>query len=203
MKTPEVFISYRRSDSLFVTERICDHLSHSFAVARDIHFIEPGTDYRGEIGIEIGETDAVIVVIGPDWLGTTNDQGQRRLDDQRDFVRLEIESAVANQIPIIPVLVGDTDMPATAELPESIRELSFRQSVRIRPDPDFKSDMKKLAKSIGKVIRSAVPSRTLDEGIEVAQMRRYELESKYRIAKIIAVILSLVLFAMMTHIILR
>jgi hypothetical protein len=46
----------------------------------------------------------VLVVIGPAWLAGADDQSQRRIDLPNDFVRIEIETALQQRVPIIPVL---------------------------------------------------------------------------------------------------
>jgi hypothetical protein len=59
-------------------------------------------------------------MIGPQWLTVCERegarQGQRRLDDPDDFVRIEVESALARGIPVIPVLVDGAKMPGAPEV---------------------------------------------------------------------------------------
>jgi hypothetical protein len=54
--------------------------------------------------------DILLAVIGEQWLDIRfkegPQQGQRRLDDPGDFVRIEIQAALERNIPFIPVLVG-------------------------------------------------------------------------------------------------
>ena len=68
---------------------------------------------------------AVLVVIGPGWLDTSVD-GQRRLDRADDFVRREVEQALASGKPVVPVLVGGATMPAANALPVALRALANR-----------------------------------------------------------------------------
>jgi uncharacterized protein YjbI with pentapeptide repeats len=49
---------------------------------------------------------------------------RRRLHESDDIVRLEIELALQNEIPIIPVLVDDAVFPNPVELPDSINALA-------------------------------------------------------------------------------
>jgi len=47
--------------------------------------------------------------------------GTRRLDDPNDFVRLEVASALARNIAVIPVLVHDAKMPHPDQLPDNLK----------------------------------------------------------------------------------
>jgi hypothetical protein len=70
----------------------------------------------------------VLVVIGPDWLTTTDAQGRPRLQDAHDFVRVEIATALQRGTPVVPVLVCGARMPSQRELPEDIAALARRQA---------------------------------------------------------------------------
>src|SRR4051794_38595226 len=112
-----------------------------YRIFRDIDSVHLGMDFRKELGEAIACCHALLVVIGPRWLDPGKPPGGRRIDDPKDFVRIEIEAALARDIPIVPVLVEDAELPAAEQLPESIRELTYRQSIAVRHDPDFLGDM--------------------------------------------------------------
>jgi hypothetical protein len=57
-----------------------------------------------------------------------DEAGAGRLDNPGDFVRIEIESALAQDKRVIPVLVGETRMPRTDELPEGMKPLATRNA---------------------------------------------------------------------------
>ncbi len=67
-----------------------------------------------------------------------------RLEDPGDSVRIEIESALKRQIPVIPVLVSGASIPSADRLPASVQDLSYRNGIEVRPDPDFHRDMDRL-----------------------------------------------------------
>jgi len=115
---PRITISYRRDDSLAITGRIFDRLAGHFgrdAVFRDIDSIPPGADFRRHIDRVLDESDIVLAIIGPRWIGP--DDEQRRLASPDDAVRLEIETALRKNKPLIPVLVSRAVMPHPDELP--------------------------------------------------------------------------------------
>ena len=103
----KMFISYRRDDSAGYAGRLFDYLSAHFGatnVFMDIDTIQPGEDFRKVVSMAVGSCDVVLVMIGKQWAGMTNAQGQRRLEDPRDWVRMEISAALANRrVRVIPV----------------------------------------------------------------------------------------------------
>ena len=50
-------------------------------------------------------------LIGQDWLEMKDAHGRRRLDDSKDFMRVEIEAALQRDVPVIPVLIGKAETP--------------------------------------------------------------------------------------------
>jgi hypothetical protein len=64
------------------------------------------------------------VMIGNDWLNARDSEGARRLDKDGDWVRLEIERALArSDVEVIPVLVDGARLPPREELPPSLAGL--------------------------------------------------------------------------------
>lgn len=150
-----IFISYRRSDSIDVTGRIYEHLTKLLTkhrVFKDVFSIAIGEDFRSKITASLKECRLLLVVIGDHWLDAASDDGRRRLDDPNDYVRIEIETALNHPgMVVIPVIIGK-DVPKAELLPASIRELAFKNGLRLRPDPDFESDMQKLLQRIDGVL---------------------------------------------------
>jgi hypothetical protein len=120
----KIFVSYRREDSADVTGRFCDRLKERFgaqSVFIDVDGIQIGTDFRTVLQHAIEESSVVLVMVGRQWLGATDAQG-RRLDDPRDFVRIEVEAALARNAPVAPVLMQNAIMPADSDMPERRRD---------------------------------------------------------------------------------
>ncbi len=147
-----VFLSYRRSDTLMVTGRLYDQLSRKLGgerVFRDVDSIPLGVDFRRVLDEEVARCDVFIAMVGSKWLGVTNEEGQRRLDDPDDFVRIEIESALARKVPILVALVDGTPLPTAEQLPESLKELAGCKGSPLRTDPLFHDDFATLLTAIG------------------------------------------------------
>ena len=129
----EIFLSYRRQDSQSATGRLADDLEARFGderVFRDRE-IAAGDDFVEAIRRSVESSTVVLVVVGPHWLAATDAQGHRRLDDPSDFVRLEIELALAAGVAVVPVLVEGARMPSEAELPNSIAAFARCQAVEL------------------------------------------------------------------------
>jgi len=155
----KIFISYRRADSQYVTDSIHEYLIRYFGsenVFLDVGSIPFGVDFREYLADQIATHDVVLVMIGPDWARIM----QERADQQNDFVRIEIESALQQNKMVIPVLIKEAHMPDFSMLPESISELQWRNSATIRRKPDLESDCARLAENIKEYFK-AQPHRSV------------------------------------------
>jgi hypothetical protein len=150
-----LFLSYRRADSREVVGRIYDLLITHFpieSVFRDLDSLPLGTPFPEALDEAVSKARAALVVIGPIWVSVTDPTGRRRLDDQGDFVRREVERALASGIVVVPVLVSGAAMPTAGELPDSIRPLASRNAASVRPDPDFHHDMDRLIRGLARAL---------------------------------------------------
>jgi TIR domain-containing protein len=92
-----IFISYRREETAYPAAWLYDRLAARFAddqVFKDVDSIELGDDFVEVITGAVGSCDVLLALIGDRWLTVTDEDGQRRLDDPNDFVRVEIEAAL-------------------------------------------------------------------------------------------------------------
>jgi hypothetical protein len=147
----KLFLSYRREDSADVTGRIYDRLTQAFEktqVFKDVDSIPLGVDFRQHLQEVVSSCDVVLVVIGDRWLTTAAADGKRRLNDPKDFVRIELETALQREIPVIPVLVRGASVPEENGLPAALSALAYRNGIAIRSDPDFHRDMDRLIQSL-------------------------------------------------------
>jgi hypothetical protein len=129
-----IFISYRRDDSEGEAGRLFDDLTRGFgndAVFMDVSGIDPGIDFRKAIDDNVACCGVLLAIIGPTWATITGENGARRLDNENDYVRLEIASALKRNIAVIPVLVHDARMPHADQLPDNLKDLAYRNSVEI------------------------------------------------------------------------
>jgi len=151
-----LFVSYRREDSAGFAGRLTDALEHVLgegSVFRDVDDISPGEDFTRVIQRGLDQVAVVLVVIGPGWLDSQQG-GARRLEREDDFVRREIEGALAAGKPLLPVLVGDAQMPPAERLPASIRPLAQRQALALR-DASWRSDFNALLEALRPLLAEA------------------------------------------------
>ncbi len=135
--TQNVFISYRRNDEPGSAQALFARLEAAFpadTLFMDVTGVSAGDDFEIMLREKIKSCDVLLAVIGPGWFGAAPGAGKRRLDDARDFVRIEIASALRLRKHVIPVLVRDMRMPEAAELPKDLQPLATRQAVQLRHD---------------------------------------------------------------------
>ncbi|MCW8907660.1 MAG: TIR domain-containing protein [Sedimenticola sp.] len=148
-----IFVSYRREDSREITGRICDRLNAEFGrdtIFRDVDSIPAGVDFREHITNTLGHCSALLAIIGNRWLEATNSRGQRRLELEDDPLRMELETALKQSIPVIPVLVKNGHMPEANELPECLQPLAYRNAITIPAEPYFHYGVDRLIEELEK-----------------------------------------------------
>jgi hypothetical protein len=149
-----IFISYRRDDAAGFAGRIFDRLVLGFSreqIFMDVDNIEPGLDFVDVLNERVSVCDVLLALIGPNWAVAADHHGKRRLDDAHDFVRIEIEAALARKVRVVPVLISGSKMPRPEELPESIRSLTRRQAIEVS-HAYFNRDIETLVRAIRRAI---------------------------------------------------
>jgi uncharacterized membrane protein YhaH (DUF805 family) len=152
--TGRIFISYRRGDDQSAAGRLYDRLLQHFdreQLFMDVDAIEPGVDFVKSLDEQVAACIAFIAVIGPRWLTARGNDGSPRLDSPKDYVRLEIESALKRDIRVIPVLVDGATMPQSSDLPSSLQALARRNAVEIAHHR-FTADCDDLARHIKRAL---------------------------------------------------
>jgi len=149
----KVFLNYRRRDSAAWADRIHERLKAQLPQA-DIFLdidgkIPLGVPWEEWVDAEVATCDLMLALIGDRWI----EEFQKRSNsEERDFVRVEIASALARNIPVVPVLLDDTPMPSEASLPGSIRRLLKLQATRLQR-PSFDADVRALISGVAQSIR--------------------------------------------------
>jgi hypothetical protein len=130
----QVFVSYRRDDVPDATDRLTEDLRERFGhenVFIDIDSIEIGADFVEVIADWVARADVFLAVIGRNWIDAKRPDGQRRIDDPADYVRIEIEAALRQNQRAVPVLIHGAVAPAPSQLPVSVAPLMRRNAVEL------------------------------------------------------------------------
>ena len=157
-----IFISYRRDDSEGEAGRLYDDLTRAFgndAVFMDVSGINPGTDFRKAIDDNVACCGVLLAMIGPTWATIAGSDGKRRLDNEDDYVRLEIASALKRNIAVIPVLVHEARMPHADQLPDNLKDLAYRNSVEIT-HARWNSDVQLLIQALTQYVHATKGTET-------------------------------------------
>jgi hypothetical protein len=124
----KIFISYRRDDSIDATYRVYDRLVSYYAerqIILDIESIPAGINFREQVRR------------GERW-------PTKRLTERDDPVRLELETALEQNVTIIPLLVGKGILPAKQQLPNPIRRLVDLNAIELRAGADYETQVRRL-----------------------------------------------------------
>ncbi len=131
-KNPAIFICYRRhGEGAGFGGRVADKLVSHFGphqCFRDVENIETGADFVESISKAIAVCEVLVVVIAPDWVTQEDASNRPRIEDPKDFVRLEVSAALQRNIRVMPVLVGGARVPDEDNLPDDLKALPRRQA---------------------------------------------------------------------------
>jgi TIR domain len=158
------FICYRREDAGYPAGWLFDQLTARLGadrVFKDVDSIEPGDDFAEVITEAVSSCAVLLAVIGGRWLAAAGPDG-RRLDDPGDFVRLEIEAALARGVRLVPVLVDGARMPRPDQLPASLAPLARRQAIELS-HARFSADLAGLLNVLDREVRPT-PAREPPSG---------------------------------------
>lgn len=129
-ETPDIFISYRRTDASAAAGRLhrdlCEHFGEK-RVFLDIRGIAPSEAWEQAIEHAITGCKVGIVVIGPHWMKTavaSNAPSGRPID----YVTLEITKLLNSGKAIAPILVEGASLPENSELPAELAPLTRFQA---------------------------------------------------------------------------
>lgn len=132
---PRIFLSFRKADERLIRDRLYQALERRFGadqVFKSGETIQPGSDYAAILRRQAAECQIMLVLIGKGWAGDDPASGQRLLDREDDWVRVEIAISLRAGNTVVPVLVGDAvRLPSAETLPPDIAQLAKLQFRRI------------------------------------------------------------------------
>jgi len=148
----KIFISYRRDDSRYQAAKIYDAFVRGLPrenIFMDVDTIPLGVDFVKVLEGWVEQCEVLLVLMGPNWANSTDPKTRkRRVDNPKDFVRVELRGALTRDIPVVPVLLDGAELPDDADLPDDIKGLLNRNAefVDFRT---FDADVQRLIKKLG------------------------------------------------------
>lgn len=172
MSNGQIFISYRRDDSAGYARAIYDRLVQHFSKERvfmDVDAIEPGLPFDEAIIRALDQCEVLLVLIGRRWMDKQAGIGLR-INDPKDFVRLEIAAALSRNIRVVPVLLDGAGMPTEEELPEPLRALAKRNALEVG-NSRFGSDTESLILAVRKALGESTDAAKNTSGLLIQDLR--------------------------------
>jgi predicted nucleic acid-binding Zn-ribbon protein len=126
------------------------------------------------IGERVARCDALLAIIGPHWLTTTDTDGRPRLSDPEDPIRLETAAALSSGLPVIPILTQHAVIPEAAALPEDLRALANASALELLV-PFWEEAVNALVERLKQVEHVLRQRRN---AVETASERHRKLESE-------------------------
>lgn len=127
-RPPSIFICYRRADEPFAAALTASILEDSIGDAEvflDTLYLRQRGPFERALLQAVRSCTTVLAVIGPAWDNPTN---LARLSEPTDWVRRELREASENSVPIVPVLVRRSTVPAIPGLMFDRRRLVIEPS---------------------------------------------------------------------------
>lgn len=147
---PAVFLSYRRSDSSEVAEKLRRTFDEQVGDRwsfQDVADIRPGVDWENAIQENLRTARVVLVLIGPTWLDAMRERLRR---GEPDVLHDEIVTALSRKNRrVVPVLIHGAALPSKADMPATLQPLLKRQAFALR-NQSWDGDVEKLINSIGR-----------------------------------------------------
>jgi tetratricopeptide (TPR) repeat protein len=140
-----VFLSYRRKDGDFAV-LLYAWLVERFGAERvfwDREDIDPGSDFRQVLSTTLGNCDALVALIGPQW-------------SPSPWIQREIGASMKRRILVLPVLLGDAPNIDAAALPRAMRRFASLQTLETR-DLRFRD---RLLKALDRVVGGSADTIT-------------------------------------------
>jgi thiol-disulfide isomerase/thioredoxin len=160
----KVFLCYRREDSGAHAGRVKDWLERDLGpdvVFMDVDDVPIGKHFVKVLTDQVARCAVLLAFIGKNWLDARDEDGNRRLDNPKDFVRIEIGSALQRDVPVIPILLDGARIPNANLLPKELEELSYRNGIDLRLS-SFRSDVDRLLRGLKRELEVGAVSATTE-----------------------------------------
>lgn len=152
-----IFVSYRREDAPDSTRKLLQRLVGAYGrdrIVYDLDMNNRGQEFVEDVRRKLADCKLVIVVIGPNWASVTNEFGDPKINDSRDYTHTELAHALISGIPVISVLIDDGKIPQRSNLPRGLEGLAGIQSATLRSD-SYEGDLELLERALDQVLQAS------------------------------------------------
>ena len=137
----KIVIAYRRPEDVDLAGRLYDRLSGYYGVAM-VQLVQ-SNDTPTRISESVRDSDVLLAVIDELWAESLcEDRTSEALS--LDPVRCAVESAVALEKIVVPILIHNAPQLSAEVLPQPIAELADAPAVEVKSGLPFNTDVKKL-----------------------------------------------------------
>jgi hypothetical protein len=146
-KPLKIFVNYRRADEKIFVELLRTHFMWRYGrenVFMDFDSLPPFTNFDDFIRQKVRECDVVVMMIGKRWLELLR---QKEAAGDPDYVRIELEEALAHGKLIAPIYILGASMVTERDLPESLRPIN-------KINAEFISDGRHLLDDVQRVMNA-------------------------------------------------
>jgi len=146
-----VFISYRRDEAAAYARGLYDRLAARFGRERvflDMVNVSAGADFVEAITDAAESCAVMIVLISRQWAGSFDDAHR----EDGDYVRLEVTTALAHKIPLVPITIQGASMPRAKDLPDDLKPIARRNACELR-DVRWERDVEDLILDLEKILK--------------------------------------------------
>ena len=145
----------------------------------DRHSIQTAENWKNRSREFAAQADVFVLIIGPNWLTCSDNAGVRRIDDENDPVRHEIEAALGAKSIILPLLHGNAEMPRERDLPSTLAGLHAPNAFRITPDHHDR-DVEMLFPKIDALLQAAAAQERIEETAQREKLKRVAASAQRR-----------------------
>ncbi len=187
----KLFVNYRRADHADFVEHLRTHFMYRYGrenVFMDFDTIPPFVRFEEFIKEKVRECDAVVAVIGPDWLNLLQ---EREAAGKPDYVRIELSEALRCGKVIAPICIHGAHLPQEDEIPAELRPIFERNIPDVRPGRDLlnnvgwimeglESELEKAGRRRRGIKRAAPEVTAPDQSINVQEVMTQFYEARGR-----------------------
>jgi tetratricopeptide (TPR) repeat protein len=183
----KLFVNYRRADERDFVEHMRTHFMYRYGrenVFMDFDTIPDFALFEDFIRKKVRECDALVAVIGPQWLTLMQ---AKQAAGEPDYVRIEIEEALKNNKIVAPICIQGASVPQMDDLPNNLRIIFDRNVARLEQGRHIIDNIGRIMNNLETTLGDQGTQRDIaiplidpqpDETFDIATARRAFLQAR-------------------------